>query len=115
MRGRLHRDDGEALTDLLTTPTAHQAGAQAVLRIVLLSGAVRHVRVAAEPLISGGTVTGIAGVYQDVADSRRTEAALTATFDQLTAVRQQAQTRHRLALRLLPSRPPCNCRRAASS
>ncbi|MEV4941558.1 SpoIIE family protein phosphatase [Streptomyces zaomyceticus] len=100
MRGRLHRDDDEALTDLLATLTAHQTGAQAVLRVVLPSGAVRHVRVAAEPLISGGVVTGIAGVYQDVSDSRRTEAALTATFDQLTAVHQQAETRHQLALQL---------------
>ncbi|MCB8907008.1 MULTISPECIES: SpoIIE family protein phosphatase [unclassified Streptomyces] len=100
MRGRLHRDDGAALTDLLKTLTEHQTGGQAVLRIILPSGAVRHVRVAAEPLIGEGTVTGIVGVYQDVSDSRRTEAALTATFDQLTALHQQAETRHQLALQL---------------
>ncbi|MFE6064049.1 SpoIIE family protein phosphatase [Streptomyces sp. NPDC056431] len=100
MRGRLHRDDGAALTDLLKTLTEHQTGGQAVLRIILPSGAVRHVRVAAEPLIGEGTVTGIVGVYQDVSDSRRTEAALTATFDQLTVLHQQAETRHQLALQL---------------
>ncbi|MFJ5136187.1 SpoIIE family protein phosphatase [Streptomyces sp. NPDC088707] len=100
LRARLHRDDGAALTALLKTLTEEQTGAQAVLRIALPSGAVRHVRVVAEPLISGGTVTGIAGVYQDVSDSRRTEAALTATFDQLTALHERAATRHQLALQL---------------
>ncbi|MEU7700528.1 SpoIIE family protein phosphatase [Streptomyces sp. NPDC039028] len=100
LRERLYREDGGILTELLTTLTEHQAGAQAVLRVVLPTGSVRHVRVAAEPLVSGGAVTGIAGVYQDVSDSRRTEAALSATFDQLTALHQQAETRHQLALQL---------------
>ncbi|MFD3663719.1 SpoIIE family protein phosphatase [Streptomyces sp. NPDC058659] len=100
MRARVHRDDGEALTGLLRTLTEHQTGAQTVLRVVLPGGTVRHVRVAAEPLITEGTVTGIAGVYQDVSDSRRAEAALTATLDHLTALHQQAETRHQLALQL---------------
>ncbi|MEU3693201.1 SpoIIE family protein phosphatase [Streptomyces narbonensis] len=100
LRGRVHRDDGDAFTALLRTLTERQTGAQAVLRIVLPGGSVRHVRVAAEPLIAGGTVTGIAGVYQDVSDSRRTEAALTATFDHFTALHHQAETRHQLALQL---------------
>ncbi|MEU7075554.1 SpoIIE family protein phosphatase [Streptomyces narbonensis] len=100
LRGRVHRDDGDALTALLRTLTERQTGAQAVLRIVLPGGAVRHVRVAAEPLITGRAVTGFAGVYQDVSDSRRTEAALTATFDHLTALHHQAETRHQLALQL---------------
>ncbi|MFE7547906.1 SpoIIE family protein phosphatase [Streptomyces gardneri] len=100
LRGRVHRDDGDALTDLLRTLTERQTGGQAVLRILLPGGAMRHVRVAAEPLIAGRTVTGIAGVYQDVSDSRRTEAALTATYDHLTALHHQAETRHQLALQL---------------
>ncbi|MFF8837354.1 SpoIIE family protein phosphatase [Streptomyces sp. NPDC015130] len=100
LRGRVHRDDGDALTALLRTLTERQTGAQAVLRIVLPGGAVRHVRVAAEPLIAEGAVVGITGVYQDVSDSRRTEAALTATFDHLTALHHQAETRHQLALQL---------------
>ncbi|WP_405861679.1 SpoIIE family protein phosphatase [Streptomyces sp. NBC_00090] len=100
LRGRVHRDDGEALTDLLRTLTERQAGAQTVLRIVRPDGTVRHVRVSAEPLIADGTVTAIAGVYQDVSDNRRTEAALTATFDRLTSLHHQAETRHQLALQL---------------
>ncbi|MEU8527422.1 SpoIIE family protein phosphatase [Streptomyces sp. NPDC048629] len=100
MRGRLHRGDGEALTELLRTLTERQTGAHAVLRIVVPGGAVRHLRVAAQPLLEGTAVTGFAGVYQDVSDSLRTEAALTATFDHLTEVRNQAEMRRQLALQL---------------
>ncbi|MEU6947718.1 SpoIIE family protein phosphatase [Streptomyces sp. NPDC046316] len=100
LRGLVHPEDGEALTDLLRVLTERRTGAQAVLRIVVGDRAVRHVRVAAEPLLDGGTVTGFAGVYQDVSASRRTEAALTATFDQLTAVRTRAELRHQMAQQL---------------
>ncbi|MFD3530734.1 SpoIIE family protein phosphatase [Streptomyces sp. NPDC058664] len=100
LRGRIHKDDGEALTGLLTTLTERGAGAQTVLRVVLPDDSVRHVRVAAEPLLDGDKVTGCVGVYQDVSASRRTELALTATFDRLTAVRDQADVRHQLALQL---------------
>ncbi|MFI8519462.1 SpoIIE family protein phosphatase [Streptomyces sp. NPDC085481] len=100
LRGRIHREDGEALTQLLRALTERRSGAQTVLRIVLSDGSVRHVRVAAEPLLEGETVTGFVGVYQDVSATRRTELALTATFDHLNAVRTQAETRHQLALQL---------------
>ncbi|MFF8598450.1 PP2C family protein-serine/threonine phosphatase [Streptomyces sp. NPDC015232] len=100
LRARIHEEDGEALTALLRTLTERRAGAQTVLRTVLPDGSVRHVRVAAEPLLDGDTVTGFVGAYQDVSATRRTELALTATFDRLTAVRDQAELRHQLALQL---------------
>ncbi|MFE5910072.1 SpoIIE family protein phosphatase [Streptomyces wedmorensis] len=100
LRDRVHEDDRAALTKLLAVLTERQAGAQAVLRIVLPDGTVRHVQVAAEPLIDDGVVTAVAGVYQNVSDSRRTEAALTATFDHLTALHDQSELRHHLALQL---------------
>ncbi|MFF9850637.1 SpoIIE family protein phosphatase [Streptomyces litmocidini] len=100
LRDRVRPEDREALAGLVATLTERQTGGQTVLRIVLPDGIVRHVRVAAEPLIARGTVTGLAGVYQDVSDSRRTEAALTATFDHLTALHDQAELRHQLALQL---------------
>ncbi|MFJ3583201.1 SpoIIE family protein phosphatase [Streptomyces sp. NPDC090127] len=100
MRGLLHPEDGEALTDLLRALTERRTGAQTVLRIVLGDGTVRHVRVVAEPLLDAGAVIGFAGVYQDVSASRRVEAALNATFDQLTAVRTRAELRHQMALQL---------------
>ncbi|MCT4357000.1 SpoIIE family protein phosphatase [Streptomyces sp. Je 1-79] len=100
LRGLVHPEDGEALTELLTALMERRTGAQAVLRIVLGDRAVRHVRVAAEPILDAGSVTGFAGVYQDVSASRRTEAALTATFDQLTAVQTRAELRHQMAQQL---------------
>ncbi|MEV5971718.1 SpoIIE family protein phosphatase [Streptomyces sp. NPDC051921] len=100
LRGRIHPEDGEALSELLRTLLERRSGAQAVLRTVLPDGSVRHVRVAAEPLLEGDTVTGLVGVYQDVSATRRTEVALTATFDHLNAVRSQSEMRHQLALQL---------------
>ncbi|MFJ8667669.1 PP2C family protein-serine/threonine phosphatase [Streptomyces sp. NPDC093600] len=100
LRGRVHPEDGVALTGLLKTLTERRTGAQTVLRILLDDGTVRHVRVAAEPLLDGRAVSGIAGVYQDVSASRRTEVALNATFDHLTAVQGRAEIRHQLALQL---------------
>ncbi|MGW8762683.1 SpoIIE family protein phosphatase [Streptomyces sp. NPDC055815] len=100
LRERIRPDDREALSELLTNLTERQTGGQTFLRVVLPDRTVRHVRVAAEPLIADGTVTGFAGVYQDVSDSRRTEAALTATFDHLTALHDQAELRHQMALQL---------------
>ncbi|MFF8378391.1 SpoIIE family protein phosphatase [Streptomyces sp. NPDC015661] len=100
LRERIRPDDREPLDELLTNLTERQTGGQTFLRVVLPDGTVRHVRVAAEPLIAEGTVTGFAGVYQDVSDSRRTEAALTATFDHLTALHDQAELRHQMALQL---------------
>ncbi|WP_265868610.1 SpoIIE family protein phosphatase [Streptomyces sp. SKN60] len=100
LRARIHQEDGEALTALLRTLTERRTGAQTVLRTVLPDGSVRHVRVAAEPLLDGDTVTGFVGAYQDVSATRRTELALTATFDRLTAVRDQAELRHQVALQL---------------
>ncbi|WP_030690458.1 SpoIIE family protein phosphatase [Streptomyces globisporus] len=100
LRDRVRPDDREALADLVATLAERQTGGQTVLRIVLPDGTVRHVRVAAEPLLAEGTVTGLTGVYQDVSDSRRTEAALHATFDHLTALHTQAELRHQLALQL---------------
>ncbi|WP_418960694.1 SpoIIE family protein phosphatase [Streptomyces tritici] len=100
LRSRLHDGDGEALSELLRTLTERKTGAHAVLRLLMPGGAVRHVRVAAQPLLDGSDVTGFAGVYQDVSDTLRTEAALTATFDHLTLVRNQAEVRRQLALQL---------------
>ncbi|MER5207772.1 SpoIIE family protein phosphatase [Streptomyces sp. NPDC002825] len=100
LRERVRPDDRKALAELLANLTERQTGGQTFLRVALPDGTVRHVRVAAEPLIADGTVTGFAGVYQDVSDSRRTEAALTATFDHLTALHDQAELRHQMALQL---------------
>ncbi|MFI1393556.1 SpoIIE family protein phosphatase [Streptomyces sp. NPDC020681] len=100
LRGRVHPEDGGDLAELLTTLTVRRKGATAVVRFVCDDGRQRPVRVTAEPLLDGGELTGVTGVYQDVSAEYHTEFALSATFDQLTAVQAQAAIRHRLALQL---------------
>lgn len=97
---RVHPEDGDDLTELLSTLTERRKGAVAVVRVIRDDGGLRHVRIAAEPLLDEGVLTGLTGVYQDVSAGFHAEVALTATFDQLTAVQAQAALRHRLALQL---------------
>ncbi|MEU0395503.1 SpoIIE family protein phosphatase [Streptomyces sp. NPDC006208] len=97
---RVHPEDADDLAELLADLTERRKGSSAILRMSRDDGGQRHVRIAAEPLLSGSVLTGIAGVYQDVSAEYHTEVALTATFDQLTAVRAQATLRHRLVLQL---------------
>ncbi|MEW2081829.1 SpoIIE family protein phosphatase [Streptomyces sp. NPDC005283] len=100
LKFRVHPEDGDDLTGLLTTLTERRKGAVAVIRLIRDDGGLRHVRIAAEPLMDEDALTGITGVYQDVSAGFHTEVALTATFDQLTAVQAQAALRHRLVLQL---------------
>ncbi|MEU0371703.1 SpoIIE family protein phosphatase [Streptomyces sp. NPDC006283] len=97
---RVHPDDADELAELLTDLVDRRKGAAAVVRVVRQDGGLRHVRIAAEPLLHGAALSGITGVYQDISAEYHTEIALTATFDQLTAVRAQASLRHRLVLQL---------------
>jgi serine phosphatase RsbU (regulator of sigma subunit) len=97
---RVHPDDSGELAELLTDLLERRKGAAAVVRVLREDGGLRHVRIAAEPLLHGEALSGITGVYQDISAEYHTEVALTATFDQLTAVRAQATLRHRLVLQL---------------
>jgi serine phosphatase RsbU (regulator of sigma subunit)/PAS domain-containing protein len=97
---RVHPDDSAGLRELLSDLVERRKGAAAVVRVVRRDGGLRHVRIAAEPLLDGADLCGITGVYQDISAEYHTEVALTATFDQLTAVRAQATLRHRLVLQL---------------
>ncbi|MFI9586691.1 SpoIIE family protein phosphatase [Streptomyces sp. NPDC052236] len=97
---RLHPDEAGRLTELLTDLTERRVGAQTVARTVRDDGGLRHVRIAAEPLLTGGVLTGLTGIYQDVSAQYRTELALTAAFDQLTAAQAQSTLRHQVVLQL---------------
>ncbi|MFC4607449.1 SpoIIE family protein phosphatase [Streptomyces maoxianensis] len=97
---RLHLEDAGNLDDLLDALTERRVGAQTVVRTIRDDGGLRHVRVAAEPLLTGGVLTGITGVYQDVSAQHRTELALTAAFDQLTAAQAKSALRHQVVLQL---------------
>ncbi|MER5767894.1 SpoIIE family protein phosphatase [Streptomyces sp. NPDC001985] len=100
LRRRVHPDDRDDLAGLLRTLTGRRKGATGVIRFIRDESRPRHVRITAEPLLSEGVLTGITGVYQDVSAEYHTEIALSATFDQLTAVQARAAVRHRLALQL---------------
>ncbi|OAH12235.1 SpoIIE family protein phosphatase [Streptomyces jeddahensis] len=98
--GRLHPADAVHLEELLTALTRRLEGAHTVVRVLRDDGALRHVRIAAEPLLTCGVLTGITGIYQDVSAQHHTEVALNATFDQLTTVQAQAAIRRRLVVEL---------------
>ncbi|MEU6705016.1 SpoIIE family protein phosphatase [Streptomyces wuyuanensis] len=96
----LHREDTGRLDELMMELTQHREGSHTVVRAVREDGGLRHLRIAAEPLLTGGVLTGITGVYQDVSAQHHTEIALSATFDRLTAAQTQAALRHQLVLQL---------------
>ncbi|MFD5428214.1 SpoIIE family protein phosphatase [Streptomyces sp. NPDC127084] len=97
---QLARDEAGKLDDLLTALTQRHQGAYTVVRALREDGGLRHVRIAAEPLLTGGVLTGITGVYQDVSAQHHTEIALSATYDRLTVTQQQSAVRHQLVLQL---------------
>ncbi len=97
----LHPDDRGQLATQIEAMMQRQENVNTTLRIVREDdGSLRHVRIIAEPVLTHGTVTGVTGVFQDVSAQHRTELALTATFDRLATVQEQAALRHRLALQL---------------
>ncbi|GGT20938.1 MULTISPECIES: SpoIIE family protein phosphatase [Streptomyces] len=97
---RLHPDDTVVLDGLLASITDRHKGAHCLVRVYRPDGGVRHVRIAAEPVLAGSALVGIVGVYQDVSVQHHTELALTATFEQLSAAQAEAVLRDQLVLRL---------------
>ncbi|MCB5164236.1 SpoIIE family protein phosphatase [Streptomyces bambusae] len=97
---RVHPEDAPGLAALLEALTVRREGAQTVLRVVREDGGLRRVRIAAEPLVQGTETVSVTGIYQDMSAQYRTEVALGATYDQLTALEAQALVRHQLVLGL---------------
>ncbi|MFD0374437.1 SpoIIE family protein phosphatase [Streptomyces sp. NPDC127112] len=97
---RLHPEDRDRLEGLLGSLTDRHEGGQVLVRVVRPGGGLRRVRVAAEPVLTGSMLTGITGVFQDVSAQHHTEIALTATYDQLSAARTEAELRDHLVLGL---------------
>ncbi|WP_030207758.1 SpoIIE family protein phosphatase [Streptomyces sp. NRRL S-87] len=97
---RLNPDDVPLLEGLLATLTDRHRGGQILVRAVRADGGVRHVRIAAEPVLTGPALTGVTGVFQDVSAQHHTELALTATFDRLSAAQADAVLTNHLVLGL---------------
>jgi serine phosphatase RsbU (regulator of sigma subunit) len=91
---------------------ARREPAVAVFRIVRPGDmAIRQIRVFAEPVLAGESVTALRGAFQDVSAHYHTEVALAATRDQLADIEQRAAQEHELAVRLQraimpPDAPP---------
>jgi PAS domain-containing protein len=109
--------------------------AAAVFRVVRpQDGALRQIRVFAEPVLAsgdallsgggrktggetppGGEVVALRGAFQDVSALSRTQAALAATRDMLADSEQRAAEEHELAVRLQRAIMPSGVRPVASS
>ncbi len=78
-------------------------------------GAVRQIRVFAEPVLSGGEVVALRGAFQDVSALYHTQVALAATRDQLADSEQRAAEEHELAIRLQRAIMPSGTRTGETS
>ncbi|MFF5449111.1 SpoIIE family protein phosphatase [Streptomyces sp. NPDC012888] len=100
---RLHPEDRYRLRSLAEDLLERRRGGTADVRVLRPGGGVRHVRIAAEPLVAGASLTGLTGVYQDLSSQRRTEAAL-------SAAQEDAHLRNRVVRQLqeaiVPEAPP---------
>ena len=121
--------DRALLGRLRQTLLREREPAAAVFRVVRpQDGALRQIRVFAEPVLArgdpllpagdretGGEVVALRGAFQDVSALQRTEAALAATRDMLADSEQRAAEEHALAVRLQRAIMPSGVRLVASS
>ena len=83
------------------TLLSQRAPASAIFRIVRPGdGAVRQIRVFAEPLTENGRVATLRGAFQDVSALYHTQVALAATRTQLADTEQRVAEEHEIAIRL---------------
>jgi serine phosphatase RsbU (regulator of sigma subunit)/PAS domain-containing protein len=90
--------------------------AAALFRIIRPEdGAVRQIRVFAEPVLENGDVVALRGAFQDVSALYHTQVALAATRDQLADSEQRAAEEHELAIRLQRAIMPSGTRTGETS
>jgi serine phosphatase RsbU (regulator of sigma subunit) len=77
-------------------------------------GAIRQIRVFAEPVLRDGEVAALRGAFQDVTALYQTQVALAATRDLLADSEQRAAEEHELAIRLQRAIMPSGVRPVAS-
>ena len=98
----VHRDDEAEHARLMRTLGRDGRPAQAEFRVIRPGGAVRHMRVAGEPVVGqDNAVTTVFGTVQDVTERRRAETALELAHIQLAAQRSRADSERLLADLLL--------------
>jgi len=94
----VHPDDQLEHDRLMRTLLRGGRQAQGEFRVVRPDGAVRHVRIAGEPILGqGGSVSSVFGTVQDVTEQRRAQTALEIAHIQLAAQRSRAESERQLA------------------
>ena len=94
----VHPDDQLEHDRLMRTLLRGGRQAQGEFRVVRPDGAVRHLRIAGEPILGqGGAVTSVFGTVQDVTEQRRAQTALEIAHIQLAAQRSRAESERQLA------------------
>ncbi|HEU5356181.1 MAG TPA: SpoIIE family protein phosphatase [Actinocrinis sp.] len=94
----VHPDDQLEHDRLMRTLLRGGRQAQGEFRVVRPDGAVRHVRIAGEPIVGhDGAVSSVFGTVQDVTEQRRAQTALEIAHIQLAAQRSRAESERQLA------------------
>jgi PAS domain S-box-containing protein len=94
----VHPDDQLEHDRLMRTLLRGGRPAQGEFRVVRPDGAVRHIRIAGEPISGrGGAVTSVFGTVRDVTEQRRAQTALEIAHIQLAAQRSRAESERQLA------------------
>jgi serine phosphatase RsbU (regulator of sigma subunit)/PAS domain-containing protein len=95
---QVHPDDQLEHDRLMRTLSSDGRPAQGEFRVVRPDGAVRHIRIAGEPVVGqGGAVSSVFGTVQDVTERRRAQTALEIAHIQLAAQRSRAESERQLA------------------
>jgi PAS domain-containing protein len=99
---RVPADDVPAVRAFRDRLTSQAGIVTAAFRVVRADdSSVRQLRAVAHPVTApGGEVTAVRGAYQDVSDRYHTQAAFSATQEQLAHTERRAREEHELALRL---------------
>jgi PAS domain-containing protein len=99
---RVPAEDAPAVRAFRDRLTSQAGLVTAAFRVVRADdSSVRQLRAVAQPVTgASGEVTAVRGAYQDVSDRYHTQAAFSATQDQLADTERRARQEHELALRL---------------
>jgi PAS domain-containing protein len=99
---RVPDDDVPAVRAFRDRSTSQAGIVTAAFRVVRADdSSVRQLRAVAQPVTGpSGEVTAVRGAYQDVSDRYHTQAAFSATQEQLADTERRARREHELALRL---------------
>jgi serine phosphatase RsbU (regulator of sigma subunit) len=90
--------------------------ATAVFRVIRPDdGAIRQIKIFAEPVLAGTRVTALRGAFQDVSAHYHTQVALAATRDQLVDSELRAAEEHQFAIRLQRAIMPPDAQPAAAA